>query len=137
MYKNVRKFGTESISSFQQLSYQKSHATEHITFFLLSLFLNIYFFLVNFTACRCPPTMTCPATSLACPATCNGLNPTKTCTSPDVHYVCACPPGTVLYNDQCIPPTNCGCVDDDGKAHNVRLQSILFYLSIFILFIFS
>lgn len=40
----------------------------------------------------------------------------------DSYEGCECIEGTVLdSNSECVPPTQCGCVDDDGVKHEVGI----------------
>ncbi|XP_043926711.1 IgGFc-binding protein-like [Protopterus annectens] len=53
----------------------------------------------------------------ACPATCANPNAPSSCSLPCVEG-CICDSGYMLYHDQCVPSTQCGCWQD-GKHYPV------------------
>ncbi|KAJ3585357.1 hypothetical protein NHX12_014078, partial [Muraenolepis orangiensis] len=68
----------------------------------------------------CP--LTCPANSSyslcssSCPETCVGTSDPPGCRDVCVEG-CQCLPGFVLSDDQCVPLSDCGCVDPQGAYH--------------------
>ncbi|GCC19862.1 hypothetical protein chiPu_0018584 [Chiloscyllium punctatum] len=70
----------------------------------------------------CP--LNCPANShyepcaSACPASCTDLSAPNDCSGPCVED-CVCDVRHILSGDQCVPFTQCGCVDPD---RNYRLE---------------
>ena len=68
--------------------------------------------------------MMCAKKATACVATCNNPDAVKTCLLPDAYDTCVCPEGKVLFNQRCIHPSLCGCMDNNGKERAVSELSI-------------
>ena len=58
----------------------------------------------------------------ACPATCSSPNAPNECPYADTE-VCLCPDGLFFEDDDCIPPAECGCIDEQGQRHEVYLSN--------------
>ncbi|XP_042677073.1 zonadhesin-like [Centrocercus urophasianus] len=68
--------------------------------------------------------MSCPGGSIyqgcgtRCPSTCVGSSATNSCSSLPVEG-CFCKDGYVLSGDTCVLESNCGCVDDENRYHEL------------------
>ncbi|NXQ39069.1 ZAN protein, partial [Catharus fuscescens] len=71
----------------------------------------------------CP--MSCPGGSIykscgtRCPSTCLNTSAADSCSSLPVEG-CFCKEGYVLSGDQCVPESNCGCVDENNQYHQLN-----------------
>ncbi|XP_041723603.1 zonadhesin-like [Coregonus clupeaformis] len=54
----------------------------------------------------------------ACPSSCQNPTFNSTCTQPCVEG-CVCDPGMILSGDKCVPPSQCGCTDEDNNYRPV------------------
>ncbi|XP_074518433.1 zonadhesin, like [Halichoeres trimaculatus] len=73
----------------------------------------------TFCPLKCPPGSTYDPCGPACPQpSCKNLNVSSDCDQPCVEG-CVCNPGLVLQGDKCVPPSECGCTDEDGKNRPV------------------
>lgn len=68
--------------------------------------------------CEDPNSIYAPS-STGCPATCENPNAPEDCLLPDVYDACVCPIGFLLFQDLCILPADCGCVQNNS-AYLVR-----------------
>lgn len=68
---------------------------------------------------KCPKDLAYKFDEPPCQNSC--VEPFNNCPLPNTE-ICGCPNGTVLSLDgQCVPPTDCQCLDDEGNRHNVSL----------------
>ncbi|KAG7464696.1 hypothetical protein MATL_G00168240 [Megalops atlanticus] len=74
----------------------------------------------TFCPLPCPPNSHYSDCTPPCPASCADLFPIS-CPLPPNACVegCQCNAGFVLSDGQCVPLTNCGCVDASGEYHDV------------------
>lgn len=68
--------------------------------------------MLYFTALDCPPNSHYEQCGTACPATCANPGSPSTCNLPCTEG-CVCDPGYVLYDNKCVPSSQCGCWQDD------------------------
>ncbi|KAK6291818.1 hypothetical protein J4Q44_G00376030 [Coregonus suidteri] len=54
----------------------------------------------------------------ACPSSCQNPTFNSTCTQPCVEGR-VCDPGMILSGDKCVPPSQCGCTDEDNNYRPV------------------
>lgn len=73
-------------------------------------------------ALKCPPNNHYNPCSSACPQpSCqNPAGSSGSCQQPCVEG-CVCNPGLVLSGDKCVPVSECGCTDEDGKYQPVSV----------------
>ncbi|KAM8953097.1 IgGFc-binding protein-like [Pelodytes ibericus] len=64
----------------------------------------------TFCPLQCPPNSHYEPCGPACPATC--VNPGSSCSLPCVEG-CVCNSGHILYDNKCVPTSQCGCWDGD------------------------
>ncbi|XP_025032591.1 zonadhesin-like [Python bivittatus] len=77
----------------------------------------------NSTFCPlpCPPNSFYSSCALPCPPTCNNIYASELCEKPPGECLegCVCNEGFVLSDDQCVPLSQCGCQDKDGRYHKI------------------
>uniref|UniRef100_UPI003AAC3F13 zonadhesin, like n=1 Tax=Centroberyx gerrardi TaxID=166262 RepID=UPI003AAC3F13 len=74
----------------------------------------------TFCPLKCPPGSHYNPCGPACPQpSCQDPSgPGGSCNQPCVEG-CTCNPGLILSGDKCVPPSECGCTDEDGKYRPV------------------
>ncbi|KAM6960357.1 LOW QUALITY PROTEIN: zonadhesin, like [Tautogolabrus adspersus] len=74
----------------------------------------------TFCPLKCPPGSSYTPCGPACsqPSCQNPAGSGDSCNQPCVEG-CVCNPGLVLSGDKCVPPSECGCTDEDGKYRPV------------------
>ncbi|XP_039197436.1 IgGFc-binding protein-like isoform X7 [Crotalus tigris] len=77
----------------------------------------------NTTFCPlpCPPNSFYAPCAPPCPPTCSNIYAGELCEKPPGGCLegCVCNEGFVLSDDQCVPLSQCGCQDKDGRYHKI------------------